>query len=200
MAKNLETEAILRVLDEVREIQRIARVGARPRLLPTQPLQKIEGSVERLLELLSGDWLISVVGYFVNHRLASPYARLDTEYKVQDLVHCLALSQIPYLHYEDPQKKNVGALTSTRVDFSSVRTQLFIEVKLATSNHTAKRVEAEISEDIVKYGRQRTFSTLIFFVYCHEYSLPSPREFERGFTESHTIGGHQFRTYCIVKP
>jgi hypothetical protein len=97
-------------------------------------------------------------------------------------------------------KKNVGAITSTRVDFSSVTTQVFIEVKLASNRHDAKQVEKEISEDIVKYGRQRAFTALIFFVYCYDYAFPNPREFERGLTGLKVIDGHSFQTYCIVKP
>jgi hypothetical protein len=187
MAEHPETEAVRQFLVKVREIPGIALIA-------------YEGSIEKLLSLLRGDWLVSVVGYFMNHRPNSPYAQLDDEYKVQDLVYCLALSEIPDLQYEDPQQKNVGALASTRVDFSSAKTQAFIEVKIACNSHGMKKVEAEIHEDIVKYGRQRTFSTLIFFVYCYQYTPPNPREFERGLTGQKVIDGHQFQTHCIVKP
>lgn len=187
MAEHLESEAIQRFLAELREI-------------PGVTFAAHDSLLERLLTLLRSDWLVSVVGYFVNHRPDSPYAQLDGEPKVQDLVYCLARSVIPDLHYEDPQAKNIGALMSTRVDFSSVEAQVFIEVKLATNTHKMRKVEAEIDEDIMKYGRQRTFSTLIFFVYCYQYHLPNPGEFERGRTGLQTIDGHQFQTYCIVQP
>jgi hypothetical protein len=159
-----------------------------------------EDSLTRLLRLLRGDWIQSVVGYFSNHRPSIPYSRLDTEYKVQDLIYCLAASLFSDLQFENPQQKNTGAITSTRVDFSSAGTQLFLEAKLASSRHGAKQVENEISEDIVKYGRQKVFKTLVFFIYCHNYTFPNSREFEQGFTGRKVIDGHQFDTYCIVKP
>jgi len=201
MAKLLETKAIQKVLVEIQEIQKLVSVSGRVQFSPPVLHQtRKDYDVKRLIELLRGDWLVSVVGYFINHRPASSYAKLDDEYKVQDLIYCLGLTQIPDLQYEDPQKKNIGALTSTRVDFSSIAAKLFLEIKLANSGHIAKKIEAEISEDIVKYGKQKTFQTLIFFIYCYDYSFPNPREFERGFTGTHTIEGHQFEAFCIIKP
>ncbi len=168
--------------------------------ITTNSVLAADGALERFLSLLKGDWMLSVVGYFSNHRPQLSYSQLDDEYKVQDLVYCLALAHFPDLQFENPHPKNIGAVASTRVDFSSTRTQLFIEVKLATSRHDGKQVEKEISEDIVKYGKQRTFKSLVFFVYCHNYTFPNPRDFERGFTGSKDIDGHSFQTYCIVKP
>jgi hypothetical protein len=200
MAGHLETEVIQQMLSQIREIPGTVHVGRTAIIPAARHVRPKDESIRRVVQLLQSDWLVSVIGYFLNHRPDSPYAKLDSEQKVQDLIYCIARSQVPDLHYEDPQKKTAGALTSTRVDFSSAMANLFIEVKLANSNHTAKKVEAEISEDIVKYGKHRTFSALVFFVYCYEYSFPNPREFERGFTGPCTIGDHHFNTYCIVKP
>ena len=186
MAEQLETAAIQRVLEGVRGIRGVV-TGTGDNVL------------EQLLSLLKGDWFGAVSGYYSNHRPKSPYAALDDEYKVQDLIYSTVVSFIPDLQYEDPQQKNVGALTHTRVDFSSAKHGLFIEIKLASSIHTMKKVEAEINEDISKYGKQRIFSTLVFFVYCYHYSPPNPRRFELGLTGHHVIDGHPFQTFCIVK-
>lgn len=199
MASHPETHAIQQLQAELHNIQNVT-VSVGKSHKPHNTVESSDDVINRLLELLRSDWFVSVVGYFINHRANSPYAKIDDEYKIQDLIYCLALTMIPDLQYEDPQKKNSGALTSTRVDFYSAKHQLFLEMKLASSTHTAKKVEAEISEDIVKYGRQRIFSTLIFFVYCNEYAFPNPREFEKGFTGAHNIQGHQFQIYCVVKP
>jgi hypothetical protein len=112
----------------------------------------------------------------------------------------LVSSIVPDLQFENPQSKNLGAVTYTRVDFSSKQTKLYLEVKHATSRHRARQIEKEISEDIVKYGRQQDFSTLIFFVYCVDYTFPNPRQFEQGFTGKKSIDDHEFNTFCIVKP
>lgn len=196
MASHIETESILRILGKVHEIQKIVPVPSNPlRSIPV-----IEDHIAELLELLKSDWILSVIGYFANHRPYLPYVRLDDEYKVQDLIYCLAASRLPDLQFENPQQKNIGAVTYTRVDFSSGESKLFIEAKLASSKHDAKQIEKEISEDIIKYGRQRTFNTLVFFIYCYDYAFPNQREFERGFTGFKDIDGHQFHTFCIVKP
>jgi hypothetical protein len=199
MPRHLETAAVLKALAEIREVQ-----GLVPPMESAKPIYR-DGALENrtldtLVALLRSDWILSVQGYFLNHRPDSAYAQLDDESKVQDLVYCLASSVIPDLHYEDPQRKARGALTSTRVDFSSRSASMLVEVKLATGKHQAKKVEAEISEDIVKYGRHRSFDILIFFVFCHSYAFPNPREFELGFTGSQQIGGHRFQTLCIVRP
>ena len=199
MTSNLETSIVQAVVAGLHEFQKATGIDV-VHTSQARAISSPQQAVEGLLDLLRTDWFVSMVGYFINHRSSSPYAKLDDEYKVQDLIYGLALTVIPDLQYEDPQKKNVGALTSTRVDFYSAECQLFLEIKLASSAHTAKKVEAEMSEDIVKYGKQKIFSTLIFFVYCHDYALPSPREFEKGHTGAHTIGGHHFQTYCVVKP
>jgi hypothetical protein len=202
-----ETETIQRLLAEFKKIQDLLPTTdsapdtiIKPLIITSNIDENSTTETERLLRLLKSDWLASVTGYFINHRSNSPYAKIDDEYKVQDLIYCLASSIVSDLQFEDPQQKNIGALAHTRVDFLSAKNQLFLEIKLANSSHSAKSVESELSEDIVKYGKQRIFNTLIFFVYCNEYSFPNPREFERGNTGSQSIQGHHFQTYCIVKP
>jgi hypothetical protein len=195
-----ETKTIQHLLGEFKKIQDLIPKPDRGPTTPRKTSQKTTSEIERLLELLKSDWFVSVAGYFINHRSSSSYVKIDDENKVQDLMYCLALSVVPDLQYEDPQQKNTGALTSTRVDFFSTKNKLFIEIKLANSSHTAKKIETEISEDIVKYGKQHVFNTLIFFIYCNEYSFPNPREFEKGFTGLHSIQEHHFKTYCIIKP
>jgi len=189
MKNNPETKEVRRLITELQKIQQLAldsdsiiiSKSQVPQQVVQQDIQKEIDTVEKLIKLLRSDWFMSVVGYFKNHRTSSPYANITDEYQVQDLIYCLALSLIPDLQYEDPQYKNTGALTSTRIDFYSVEQKLFLEIKFANSTHTAKKVEAEISEDIVKYGKQLTFSTLIFFIYCADgYTFPNPREFEKG--------------------
>jgi hypothetical protein len=197
MARHLETQAVIIALEALGEIQRLC--GGAGERVEAEPVRQAE-PVETLLSLLRGEWILSVQGYFVNHRPSFPYARLDDEYKVQDLVYCVASTVIPDLHYENPQRKTRGALTSTRVDFSSQSARMLLEVKLATGKHQAKAVESEISEDIVKYGKQASLDTLVFFVFCHDYVSPNAREFEAGFTGTHQIGQHAFRTICVVKP
>jgi hypothetical protein len=209
MKNNPETKEVRRILGELQKIQQVAldsdliiisKKQASHQMV-REDIQQETTPVDRLIKLLRSDWFHSIRGYFRNHRSNSPYARIEDEYHVQDLIYCLALSIIPDLQYEDPQYKNIGALSSTRIDFYSLQEKLFLEVKFANNSHTARKVEAEISEDIVKYGRQDRFSTLIFFIYCaDDFAFPSPREFERGFTSSHTIAGHSFYSYCIVKP
>lgn len=202
-----ETETIQRVLGEFKKILELVpepekAVSEKSKTSPkiAKPKEQPLNETEKLLDLLRSNWFASVTGYFINHRSSSPYAKIDDEYKVQDLIYCLASSVIPDLQYEDPQHKNTGALTSTRIDFFSVKNELFLEIKLASSSHAAKKVEAEISEDMVKYGKQSIFNTLIFFIYCNDYAFPNQKEFEKGFTGTHSIQGHQFKTYCIVKP
>jgi len=187
-----ETELVLKALDSFRDVAKT------PKPLASELSDK--HPIDAVLKLLRGHWFQSVVGYFVNHRPSSSYARIDDEYKVQDLLYCLLLTALDDLQYEDPAGKSKGALTSTRSDLVSKRQGLIIEAKFASSKHSAKYIESEISEDIVKYGKLPDFNTFIFFIYCSDYTFPNQKEFELGFTDRHEIGGHKFRTYCIVKP
>jgi hypothetical protein len=163
-------------------------------------ITSISDEISRLLALLNSDWIQNVIGYYCDHRPDFPYTRIDDEYKVQDLIYCLVSSVVPDLQFENPQPKSIGAITYTRVDFSSEKLQLFLETKFVSSKSDAKTAENGMSEDIFKYGRKGSFNTLIFYVYCDNYALPNPREFERGLTGKKTIDGNEFQTYCIVKP
>lgn len=192
MANHSETEMILKALTSFRDSV------LTPKPLVSDLAEK--HPVDAVLRLLRGHWFQAVIGYFVNHRPTSAYAWIDDEYKVQDLLYCLLLTALDDLQYEDPTGKSKGALTSTRFDLVSKRQCLIIEVKLASSKHSAKAIESEISEDIVKYGKLRDFNTMIFFIYCSDYTFPNQKEFELGFTDRHEIAGHKFRTYCIIKP
>jgi len=192
MPNHSETELVLKALDSFRD------VATTPKPLASDLSDK--HPIDAVLKLLREHWFQSVVGYFVNHRPSSSYARIDDEYKVQDLLYCLLLTALDDLQYEDPAGKSKGALTSTRSDLVSKRQGLIIEAKFASSKHSAKDIESEISEDIVKYGKLPDFNTLVFFIYCSDYTFPNQKEFELGFTDRHEIAGHKFRTYCIIKP
>jgi hypothetical protein len=192
MPNHSETELVLKVLNSFHD------VALTPKPLASDISEK--HPIDAVLKLLRGHWFQSVVGYFVNHRPSSSYAHIDDEYRVQDLLYCLLLTALDDLQYEDPAGKSKGAITSTRMDLVSKRQGLIIEAKFASSKHSAKDIESEISEDIVKYGKLPDFSTMIFFIYCSDYTFPNQKEFELGFTDRHEIAGHKFRTYCIIKP
>jgi hypothetical protein len=192
MLKHSETEFVLKIIDAFRD------VATTPKPLASDLSDK--HPIDAVLKLLRGHWFQSVVGYFVNHRPSSSYANIEDEYKVQDILYCLLLTALDDLQYEDPAGKSKGALTSTRSDLVSKRQGLIIEAKLASSKHSAKNIESEISEDVVKYGKLPDFNTIIFFIYCCKYTFPNQKEFELGFTDRHEIAGHKFRTYCIIKP
>ena len=192
MPNHPETEIVLRALDTFRDLASV------PKPLASDLSDK--HPIDAVLKLLHGNWFQSIVGYFVNHRSSNPYAHIDDEYKVQDLLYCLLLTVLNDLQYEDPAGKSKGALTSTRSDLVSKRQALIIEAKFASSKHSAKEIESEISEDIVKYGKLTNFNKIIFFIYCSDYTFPNQNEFELGFTDRHEISGHKFRTYCIIKP
>jgi hypothetical protein len=192
MSKHPETKLILDVLKLFHD------VTSTPKPLASEISEK--HPIDAVLKLLKGHWFQSVVGYFINHRSSSPYADIDDEYKVQDLIYCLLLTILSDLQYEDPSGKPKGSLTSSRMDLVSKKQGLIIEAKFASSKHSAKDIESEISEDIVKYGKLQNFGTIIFFIYCNKYTFPNQSEFELGFTDRHEISGHRFRTYCIIKP
>lgn len=192
MSKHSETDLILNILNCFRD------VSSAPKPLASDISDK--HPIDAVLNLLRGHWFQSVVGYFINHRSSSQYANIDNEYMVQDLLYCLLLTILSDLQYEDPSGKPKGALSSTRMDLVSKKQGLIIEAKFASSKHLAKDIESEISEDIVKYGKLQNFNSIIFFIYCNNYTFPNQSEFELGFTDRHEISGHSFRTYCIIKP
>ena len=192
MAKHSETKLIINTLNLFRD------VISTPKPLASDISDK--HPIDAVLKLLRGSWFQAVVGYFINHRALSPYANIDNEYKVQDLLFCLLQTIISDLQYEDPSGKPKGALTFSRMDLVSKKQGLIIEAKFASSKHAAKDIESEISEDIVKYGKLQNFNTIIFFIYCNNYTFPNQGEFELGFTDRHEIAGHKFNTYCIIKP
>ncbi|MHB0877653.1 MAG: PD-(D/E)XK nuclease domain-containing protein [Anaerolineae bacterium] len=186
MPEHPETLAVLAVL------RRAASV-------PYSGWPRSGGTIGEVLGLLKGEWFSAISGYYCNHRPAGQYGELDAEWKVQDLVYCLLYPVLTDLHYEDPHPKTTGAIASTRIDFASASTGIWIEVKLATRSHPMRDVEKEIDEDITKYGRQGGFSSLVFFVYCCGYRPQNPREFERGLTGAKEIDANRFHTYCVVR-
>ena len=192
MGKHKETEFIL---DKINNLKRDGLVKEEHKID-----QKSDGALSVILEILRGECLMDVIGYFKNHRTSSEFATIDNEYKVQDLVYCLLRPSIRDLQCEDPQSKSQGSLTSTRIDFISKEAKIFIEIKFADKNHNAKKVEKEISEDIIKYGKTGSFDYLIFFIFCSGYSFPNSKEFENGFTGLNRIFNNDIQTYCIIKP
>ena len=188
--KNIETKHLINVLNSFHPIK-----GSESKKQSNE-IQRYD--ISEVLSVLRSNCLNDVKGYFENHRKKSIYTKLDDEYKVQDLLFCNLKSYIPDLHYENPQPKPTGGLTSTRIDFTSKSLELLLEVKFVNSASKAKNIEAEMSEDIVKYGKSCDFSSLIFFIHCNGYSLPNKIGFEKGFTGTHKIHDNNFDTICIV--
>ncbi|GAH50627.1 unnamed protein product, partial [marine sediment metagenome] len=193
MFKNIETQFVLEKFESFRSIEGIN--------IRVEPILNIHQrfSIDALLQFLKKNHIQDINGYFMNHRSNSDYAMLDAESKIQDLLFCLLIPLIPDLQYEDPSSKPIGSLTSTRKDLVSKKEKLIIETKLASSKHTARTIESEISEDINKYGRLKLYKSIIFYIYCHQYNYPSKSQFEEGLTQEVEIGGFRFKTFCIVK-
>jgi hypothetical protein len=189
---NPEVAEIIRKFGIIRDIGLSPSASASNR----KPLKQ-EG-IDAVISVLESGLLNNLNGYFQNHRSTSPYAILDNEYKVQDLLFCLLHPLIPDLHYEDPKSKTTGSLSHVRIDFTSKSLNFYLEVKHIDSKEKARTAEAEISEDITKYGKTSNFGLLIFFVYSYGYNLPNKRQFEEGFSGPHKIMGHSFKTICIV--
>lgn len=196
MVKFEETKSIIEKLDDFRSLGLIRS----KKIIDSQSLNIITSKdIWTVIALLNSDWIYNVIGYFKNHRLSLPYSEIDDEYKVQDLIFMQLSSIIPDLHYENPQNKTTGSITSTRLDFSSELLNLNIEIKHAKSKHKAKKVESEISEDIVKYGKLKKHKFIIFFIYSYNYQFPNAKGFEKGMTGKHSINGFEFETLCIIK-
>ena len=195
MAKNIETEIIVEKLSFFKKDNLINQ-----KKIETLPPILYSDNINNVLLALRSNWIQDVAGYFSNCRSQSEYSKLNNEYKVQDLLYCQLCSILSDLQYEDPNSKTKGALTSTRIDFVSKSEKLFIEVKHASTKHTARKIESEISEDIIKYGKTGNFKYLIFFIYCNNYSFPNKQEFEQGFTGVQTIFDNNIETICIIKP
>lgn len=191
---NQEVPHLILLADKFNAIAKKINPAKTKIIRQTLPIVSIDSVVSLLASNLIGD----MAGYFQNHRPDSPYAILDDEYKVQDLVYCLLRPAVPDLQYENPQSKPRGSLTSTRVDFTSEKTNMFLEIKHVSSTTKAKKIESEISEDITKYGRSRRFAYFVIFVYCYNYAFPNKLEFEKGFTDIVSLGKNDFETICIV--
>ncbi len=183
------------IVDKINLIRSIGFVP--PEALPQRKLNSQE-NIDAVIAILESGLINDLNGYFQNHRPNSPYAILDDEYKVQDLIFCLLHPVISDLHYEDPKSKTVGSISHVRVDFSCKSLNFYLEIKYINSREKAKAVEAEISEDMTKYGKIGDFRVLIFFIYCNGYNLPNKEQFEKGFSGSHSILGNNFETICIV--
>lgn len=191
-----ETELITSKIKILKDLGLLSEKTYSNRLLPTSDREYI---LTEIINELKSDWIYKVTGYFMNHRESNEYANLNFEDKVQDLTYIQLIKIISDLHYEDPQSKTKGSISHTRIDFSSNKLNLGIEIKHAKDKHNAKQIEAEISEDIVKYGKSKRFKTIIFFIYCYNYNFPNPIMFANDFTFKQTINDFLFETICIIK-
>lgn len=196
MVKFEETKEIIRKLDDFKSLG-IIRTKKDSKEKDLEILQSTD--IKDVISVLNSDWIYNIIGYFKNHRPLLPYSEIDNEFKVQDLIYMQLSNIISDLHYENPQNKTIGSITSTRLDFSSEQLNLNIEIKHAHTKHKGKQVESEISEDLVKYGKLKKHKFIIFFIYSYNYHFPNAKEFEKGMTGKHSINGFNFETFCIIK-
>ena len=196
MVKFEETKTIIKKLDDFKSLG-ILGIKKDSKEEDLEIHKSID--IKDVIAVLNSDWIYNVIGYFKNHRSSLPYYEIDNEFKVQDLIYMQLSNIISDLHYENPQNKTIGGITSTRLDFSSELLNLNIEIKHAHSKHKAKQVESEISEDLVKYGKLKKHKFIIFFIYSYNYHFPNAKEFEKGMTGKHSINRFDFETLCIIK-
>lgn len=110
------------------------------------------------------------------------------EYDVQDLLHPL-LS----LFFEDVINEDWDSshgLSPSRSDFLLLDNGTIIETKSTQTmtGNVRKRLETQLSEDIIKYSKNPQCKQLYFFVYDPEKKINKPELFERGINSTKMQG------------
>jgi hypothetical protein len=114
---------------------------------------------------------------------------VQDEYDVQWLLHALLSPFIPDLVPEDPAPSLAGS--SSRLDFTSNKAKLGIEVKYLRKQSDTSRMREELMVDERHYQEHPYVDTVVAFVYDPEnhVALSKRTAFERDLSGPVTVGG-----------
>lgn len=125
--------------------------------------------------------------------------QLRDEYDVQDALYGILKPHIADLDREDPTPKVAG--DSGRTDLSSRSAGLVIEVKRVRTAAHAKKLAAECSARLVKYGEIEGLRVLVFFVFDPEGLISDPDNFAAQIGKGAVqLGQRSFEVKCIISP
>jgi hypothetical protein len=169
--------------------------------LPVQPpkpavlakLSRRNGSesVRRLLRQFS-----DCVGYALSRR-KKPVLKLEVEAGVQDLLFFMLKASIPDLTAESPV---AGLLRQfSVVDFKSRSLRLVIETKMPRDRGHAKRLRAELNDDIHKYRDDPHWKDLFFVIYDPKRFIEAPAALIKTVNGTHTKGNRSVRVHCLIE-
>jgi hypothetical protein len=120
---------------------------------------------------------------------------IEDEYDGQDLLHAILRSYFKYPVRENPLSKIAGS-ASTRADLSIDELGLIIEVKFAKGPRDQRRIEKEISEDLVFYTAWKPLKYL-FFVVVNSADLENAELLDR-FSKPQAINERHFQVKVIT--
>jgi hypothetical protein len=147
-------------------------------------------SVRRLLRQFS-----DCVGYALRRR-KKPVLNLTAEAGVQDVLFIMLKPSIPDLTAESPVAGRLRQFSV--VDFKSRRLRLVIEAKMPRDKAHAKRLRAELNDDIHKYRDDPNWNDLFFVIYDPGHVIEAPAALTKTVSGTHKKGNRSVRVHCLV--
>ena len=170
--------------DNARRLLRAFRAG--------QPaVQQPQLPTPDLLEILRR--LPNSIGYLKSRR-TRPFASIESEDDLQDLLWLTLKPHFPDLEYESPTRKSAASYAIC--DFALPSLSMLLEAKFIAATKDVKRVADEISEDIWKYSTTTDYGTFVFFVYDPDILIPDREKFIEGL--SSPDGEYQARGRAVT--
>jgi hypothetical protein len=120
--------------------------------------------------------------------------RICDEYDVQDLLHVLLKVHFDDVRPEEYAPTKAGA--ASRLDFLLKSERLVVEVKLATSILTDKKIGEQLIVDIERYKAHPDCDRLVCFVYDPDHHIRNPAGLEQDLSKK----DEKPRVIVIVTP
>ena len=133
-------------------------------------------------------------GSLLTRRAGKSAFEIKDEYDGQDLLHAMLRCYFKYPVRENPLSKIAGS-ASTRADLCIDELGLIVELKFAKSPRDQRRIEQEISEDLVFYTAWEPLKYL-FFVVINSADLENAELLDK-FSKPQAINERHFQVKVI---
>ncbi|MBI2417436.1 MAG: hypothetical protein HYV28_05940 [Ignavibacteriales bacterium] len=152
------------------------------------------------------DMILSVIDRFTSaskslstRRKGKPIIRIRDEYDVQDILHVILKPFIPTIRTEEVVPGNDDR-RFLKIDFLTGKGKTALECKFIRNKAHAKKISAEINDDIQTYINHPDCDNLVFFIYDPNLFIPSPTLFENKYTANQSVNQKHVKILLRIRP
>lgn len=156
-----------------------------------------EDILTKILEVINN--FKSASSYLTDRRKGKHPIKLDDEYDMQDILHCILTPFFPTMGSEEVIAGNAER-RFLKIDFMINDERIGIECKFIRDKTHANGITKELNDDIQTYHKHQNCDTLIFFIFDKNMDISKPKRLEKEYSKMQSFEGKNMMIHLLIRP